>query len=261
MEDLSFSRIDTETVQLPSLNSNVKKSVQNSPNIDHNEIAKFEALATRWWDPESEFRTLHQINPLRLDFINERAPLEGKKVLDVGCGGGILSESMATRGARVTGIDMGEKPLAVAKLHLKESGLEVDYRQTTAEALAIEEPESFDIITCMEMVEHVPDPASVVNACSRLVRPGGELFFSTINRTPKAWLFAIVGAEYLLNILPKGTHTYEKFIRPSELEKWARESGLVSKEITGMHYNPFTDNYWLAPGVEVNYLLHSTHQG
>ncbi|MDP6672596.1 MAG: bifunctional 2-polyprenyl-6-hydroxyphenol methylase/3-demethylubiquinol 3-O-methyltransferase UbiG [Arenicellales bacterium] len=239
----------------------MKKSVQNSPNIDHNEIAKFEALATRWWDPESEFRTLHQINPLRLEFINERAPLEGKKVLDVGCGGGILSESMATRGARVTGIDMGEKPLAVAKLHLKESGLEVDYRQTTAEALAIEEPESFDIITCMEMVEHVPDPASVINACSRLVRPGGELFFSTINRTPKAWLFAIVGAEYLLNILPKGTHSYEKFIRPSELEKWARESGLVSKEITGMHYNPFTDNYWLAPGVEVNYLLHSTHQG
>ena len=234
------------------------KSYQN---IDHNEIAKFEALATRWWDPESEFRTLHQINPLRLEFINERAPLEGKKVLDVGCGGGILSESMATRGARVTGIDMGEKPLAVAKLHLKESGLEVDYRQTTTEALAIEEPESFDIITCMEMVEHVPDPASVINACSRLVRPGGELFFSTINRTPKAWLFAIVGAEYLLNILPKGTHTYEKFIRPSELEKWARESGLVSKEITGMHYNPFTDHYWLAPGVEVNYLLHSTHQG
>ena len=239
----------------------MKKSVQNSPNIDHNEIAKFEALATRWWDPESEFRTLHQINPLRLDFINERAPLEGKKVLDVGCGGGILSESMATRGARVTGIDMGEKPLAVAKLHLKESGLEVDYRQTTAEALAIEEPESFDIITCMEMVEHVPNPASVINACSRLVRPGGELFFSTINRTPKAWLFAIVGAEYLLNILPKGTHTYEKFIRPSELERWARESGLVTKEITGMHYNPFTDRYWLAPGVEVNYLLHSTHQG
>ena len=234
------------------------KSYQN---IDHNEIAKFEALATRWWDPESEFRTLHQINPLRLEFINERAPLEGKKVLDMGCGGGILSESMATRGARVTGIDMGEKPLAVAKLHLKESGLEVDYRQTTAEALAIEEPESFDIITCMEMVEHVPNPASVINACSRLVRPGGELFFSTINRTPKAWLFAIIGAEYLLNILPKGTHSYEKFIRPSELEKWARESGLVSKEITGMHYNPFTDHYWLAPGVEVNYLLHSTHQG
>ena len=234
------------------------KSYQN---IDHNEIAKFEALATRWWDPESEFRTLHQINPLRLEFINERAPLEGKKVLDMGCGGGILSESMATRGARVTGIDMGEKPLSVAKLHLKESGLEVDYRQTTTEALAIEEPESFDIITCMEMVEHVPDPASVINACSRLVRPGGELFFSTINRTPKAWLFAIVGAEYLLNILPKGTHSYEKFIRPSELEKWARESGLVSKEITGMHYNPFTDHYWLAPGVEVNYLLHSTHQG
>ncbi len=239
----------------------MKKSVQNSPNIDHNEIAKFEALATRWWDPESEFRTLHQINPLRLEFINERAPLEGKKVLDMGCGGGILSESMATRGARVTGIDMGEKPLAVAKLHLKESGLEVDYRQTTAEALAIEEPKSFDIITCMEMVEHVPNPASVINACSRLVRPGGELFFSTINRTPKAWLFAIIGAEYLLNILPKGTHSYEKFIRPSELERWARESGLVTKEITGMHYNPFTDRYWLAPGVEVNYLLHSTHQG
>ncbi len=235
--------------------------MNNTKNIDHNEIAKFEALATRWWDPESEFRTLHQINPLRLEFINERAPLEGKKVLDMGCGGGILSESMATRGARVTGIDMGEKPLSVAKLHLKESGLEVDYRQTTTEALAIEEPESFDIITCMEMVEHVPDPASVINACSRLVRPGGELFFSTINRTPKAWLFAIVGAEYLLNILPKGTHSYEKFIRPSELEKWARESGLVSKEITGMHYNPFTDHYWLAPGVEVNYLLHSTHQG
>lgn len=230
-------------------------------NIDPNEIARFEALATRWWDPESEFRTLHQINPLRLEFINQRAPLENKKVLDVGCGGGILAESMAREGARVTGIDMGEKPLSVARLHLKESGLDIDYQLTTAEALAEEESESFDIITCMEMVEHVPDPASVINACSQLVKPGGDLFFSTLNRTPKAWLFAIVGAEYLLNLLPRGTHTYEKFVRPSELESWARASGLNMREITGMHYNPITDHYWLAPGVEVNYLVHATHQG
>jgi 2-polyprenyl-6-hydroxyphenyl methylase/3-demethylubiquinone-9 3-methyltransferase len=230
-------------------------STDASPgNFDDAEIAKFEQLASRWWDPESEFKPLHDINPLRLDFIDQRAALKGKTVVDVGCGGGILAESMAARGAKVTGIDMGEAPLAVARLHLKESGQEVDYRRMTAEDLANEQPGQFDVVTCMEMLEHVPDPASTIAACARLVKPGGKVFFSTINRNPKSWLFAIVGAEYVLRLLPRGTHEYTRFIRPSELERWARDAGLELRELTGMHYNPLLQRYRLAPGVDVNYL-------
>lgn len=223
-------------------------------NVDPGEIAKFESLASRWWDPTSEFKPLHDINPLRLSYIRERVTLSDSRILDVGCGGGLLTEALAGEAARVTGIDMGEAPLSVAKLHLLESGLDVDYRQTTAEALAIEEPETFDAVTCLEMLEHVPDPASVVNACAQLVRPGGRVFFSTINRNPKSWLFAVVGAEYILRLLPKGTHDYRKFIRPSELENWARQSGLQIENITGMTYNPLTATYRLEADVDVNYL-------
>jgi 2-polyprenyl-6-hydroxyphenyl methylase/3-demethylubiquinone-9 3-methyltransferase len=226
-------------------------------NVDREEIAKFERLAERWWDPHSDFRPLHQINPLRLKWIDERAPLNGKTVLDVGCGGGILTESMAALGARVTGIDMGTAPLAVAKLHLKESGHQIEYLQTTAEALVQERRGAFDVVTCLEMLEHVPDPAAVVRACAELVRPGGTVFFSTINRNPKSFLFAIVGAEYVLNLLPRGTHEYRKFIKPSELDDWAREAGLMMREFTGMHYNPIARRYWLAPGVDVNYLAYT----
>lgn len=225
-------------------------------NVDHQEIAKFEELAHRWWDPESEFKPLHQINPLRLDYIDRRARLMGKQVLDVGCGGGILSESMAQRGARVTGIDMGEAPLAVARLHQLESGVEVDYQRTTAEALAEAKPGSFDVVTCLEMLEHVPDPASVIQACARLVKPSGQVFFSTINRNPKSYVFAIIGAEYVLKLLPKGTHDFSKFIKPSELENWSRAAGLQSLELTGMSYNPFSRTYSLGPDVTVNYLMH-----
>ena len=229
-------------------------------NVDPQEIAKFEELAHRWWDPDSEFKPLHQINPLRLDYIDRRAGLAGKEVLDVGCGGGILAESMAQRGAHVTGIDMGEAPLAVARLHQHESGIEVDYRQITAEALAEEKPSAYDVVTCLEMLEHVPEPASVIQACQRLVRPGGQVFFSTINRNPKAFLFAIVGAEYVLQLLPRGTHDYSKFIKPSELEQWARQSGLQVLELTGMSYNPLTRTYSLGPDVSVNYLVHCTRR-
>jgi 2-polyprenyl-6-hydroxyphenyl methylase/3-demethylubiquinone-9 3-methyltransferase len=229
-----------------------------SENVDPAEIAKFEALAARWWDPQSEFRPLHDINPLRLDYIDRRVGgLAGKSVVDIGCGGGILAEAMAARGARVTGIDMGEAPLAVARLHLKESGLGVDYRRITAEALAGEVPGNYDVVTCMEMLEHVPDPASTIAACADLVKPDGHVFFATINRTPKSWLFAIVGAEYVLNLLPRGTHNYENFIRPSELEAWARRGGLAIDDLTGMHYNPVTRHYWLAPGLDVNFIAHS----
>lgn len=226
-------------------------------NVDREEIAKFEKLADRWWDPNSEFRPLHQINPLRLQWIDERARLKGKTVLDVGCGGGILTESMAALGANVTGIDMGKAPLAVAKLHLRESGRHIDYLHTTAEAFAEKKPNTFDVVTCLEMLEHVPDPAAVIQACRQLVKPGGLVFFATINRTPKSFLFAIVGAEYVLNLLPRGTHEYRKFIRPSELEQWAREAGLLMRELTGMHYNPLARRYWLAPGVDVNYLAYT----
>ena len=226
-------------------------------NVDHNEISKFEELAHRWWDPNSEFKPLHDINPLRLDYIDTRANISGKRVLDVGCGGGILAESMAKREAEVTGIDMGEAPLSVARLHKLESGVEVDYRRITAEELAAAEPGSFDVVTCMEMLEHVPDPGSVIDACARLVKPGGHVFFSTINRNPKAFLFAIVGAEYILNMLPKGTHEFAKFIRPSELAHWARVAELDVQDITGMTYNPFTNSYRLGQDVDVNYMMHT----
>lgn len=229
---------------------------QTTRNVDFSEVAKFEALATRWWDRESEFKPLHDINPLRLNFIDERANLAEKKVLDVGCGGGILSESMALRGADVSGIDMGEAPLSVAKLHQLESGLEINYRRMTAEELAEQEPEQYDIVTCLEMLEHVPEPGNVIEACARLVKPGGQVFFSTINRNPKAYLFAIVGAEYVLNMLPKGTHDFSKFIRPSELGSWCRAAGLELGDITGMTYNPLSKQYKLDKNdVQVNYLL------
>ncbi len=231
---------------------------QTAQNVDPDEIAKFAQLAARWWDPHSEFRPLHEINPLRLNYINDRVGLKDKTVLDVGCGGGILAESMAAHGAAVTGIDLGEAPLAVAKLHLKESGLKVDYRHVSAEDLARERPGSFDVVTCMEMLEHVPDPSSTIAACAQLVKPGGQVFFSTINRNPKSWLFAIVGAEYVLNLLPKGTHEYMKFIKPSELEGWARHAGLTLHELIGMHYNPLTREYRLGRGVDVNYIAYCT---
>lgn len=225
-------------------------------NVDHAEINKFEELASRWWDPHSEFKPLHEINPLRLDYIDARVGLNGKNLLDVGCGGGILAESMATRGATVTGIDLGEAPLEVARLHLLETGQQVDYRRVSAEALAAEMPAQFDAVTCMEMLEHVPDPASVVAACATLVKPGGQVFFSTINRNPKAYLFAIIGAEYVLRLLPKGTHEYAKFIRPSELSHWTRAAGLTTRDITGLTYNPLTGIYRLdARDVDVNYMV------
>ena len=229
----------------------------STQNVDPAELAKFEKLASRWWDPESEFKPLHAINPLRLKFINDRAGLKDKRVLDIGCGGGILTEAMAALGADVTGIDLGEAPLAVAKLHLKESGRKVDYRRVSAEDLAHAQPGAYDVVTCLEMLEHVPDPASSVAACANLVKPGGQVFFSTINRNPKSFLFAIVGAEYLLKLLPRGTHEYLKFIRPSELERMCRAAGLNVRELTGMHYHPLTRHYSLGPGVDVNYLLYA----
>ena len=228
-----------------------------SPNVDPAELAKFEKLASRWWDPESEFKPLHDINPLRLKFINDRVGLKGKRVLDVGCGGGLLAEAMAALGADVTGIDLGEAPLAVARLHLKESGFKVAYQHISAEEFARERAGEFDAITCLEMLEHVPNPASTVAACAQLVKPGGDVFFSTLNRTPKSFLFAIVGAEYVLKLLPRGTHEYLKFIRPSELERMCRQAGLGVRELTGMHYNPLTRRYSLGPGVDVNYLVHA----
>ncbi|MDX2423239.1 MAG: bifunctional 2-polyprenyl-6-hydroxyphenol methylase/3-demethylubiquinol 3-O-methyltransferase UbiG [Amphritea sp.] len=231
-------------------------------NIDPQEIAKFEELASRWWDRDSEFKPLHDINPLRVDFIDRIASLSGKKVLDVGCGGGILSEAMAHRGAEVTGIDMGEAPLKVAKLHGLESGVSVTYRQVTVEELATEQPESYDIVTCMEMMEHVPDPSSIVDACSRLVKPGGHVIFSTLNRNPKSYMMAIVGAEYLLKLVPKGTHDFNKFIRPSELASWIRQSGLNSEKITGLTYNPLSKSYKLNDrDVDVNYMVATRKPG
>ena len=232
-------------------------TVEQKVNVDHAEVSKFEELAARWWDADSEFKPLHQINPLRLDYVERRAGgLAERQVLDVGCGGGILSESMAARGARVTGIDMGEAPLEVARLHLLESGQQVDYRRIPVEELAAEMPAQFDVVTCMEMLEHVPDPASVIAACATLVKPGGQVFFSTINRNPKSYLFAIVGAEYVLRMLPRGTHDFAKFIRPSELTRWSREAGLDTSDITGMTYNPLTGIYKLDPrDVDVNYMV------
>jgi 2-polyprenyl-6-hydroxyphenyl methylase/3-demethylubiquinone-9 3-methyltransferase len=228
----------------------------NNMNVDQAEISKFDALASRWWDPSGDFRPLHEINPLRLDYIRQRADLRGSKALDIGCGGGILAEALAAQGSTVTGIDMAPAPLAVARLHQAESGTSVDYQQATAEEFASRHAAQFDVVTCLEMLEHVPSPSGVVAACARLVRPGGQIFFSTINRNPKSFLFAIVGAEYLLRLLPTGTHQYEKFIRPSELEAWARSAGLVHRGSTGMHYNPLSRIYSLGQNVDVNYLMH-----
>ena len=226
-----------------------------SANVDPQEVAKFSDLAHRWWDPNSEFKPLHDINPLRLGWIDRCAGLAGKKVVDVGCGGGLLTEGMASCGASVTGIDMSEKALGVAKLHMLESGRQIDYRHIAAEALAAEAPAGFDVVTCLEMLEHVPDPASTIAACARLVKPGGQVFFSTINRNPKAYLFAVIGAEYILNMLPKGTHDYAKFLRPAELARFARQAGLEVAEIVGMSYNPLTQTYRLGSDTSVNYLL------
>lgn len=225
-------------------------------NVDPAELAKFSELAHRWWDPESEFRPLHQINPLRLGWIASQAPLSGQQVLDVGCGGGILAEAMARQGAEVLGIDLASKSLKVAQLHALESGLaNVAYREVAVEALALERPASFDVVTCMEMLEHVPDPASVVKACADLVKPGGWVFFSTLNRNPKSFLFAIVGAEYVLNLLPRGTHEFAKFIKPSELAGFCRQAGLDLQGTRGMEYNPLTKRYWLSGDTSVNYLI------
>ena len=224
-------------------------------NVDPVELQKFSELAHRWWDPQSEFKPLHDINPLRLDYIDQMAGLKGKCVLDVGCGGGILSEAMAAAGATVTGIDLGDKPLKVAQLHLLESGLTVEYRNITVEDLADEQPGQYDVVTCMEMLEHVPDPASVVNACARLVRLGGKCFFSTINRNPKSYLFAILGAEYVLNLLPRGTHDYARFITPAELARYCRRAELNTGHLIGMAYNPFTRIYSLVADTSVNYIL------
>lgn len=226
-------------------------------NFDKHELAKFEALAYRWWDTENEFKPLHDINPLRLNFIDEHAGLKSKKILDIGCGGGILAESMAKQGAEVMGIDLGGASLTVAKLHAKEQNLDVDYQAISAEALADQQPASFDIVTCMEMLEHVPDPAAIVKACSKLVRPDGHVFFSTINRNPKSFLFAILGAEYILNLLPKGAHEFEKLIRPSELDHWIRRSSMHTNEIVGINYNPLNKSYKLSADISVNYLIHA----
>ena len=227
-------------------------------NVDRGEIAKFEAVASQWWDTEGEFKPLHRINPLRLGYITERAGgLFGKTVLDVGCGGGILSESMARQGANVTGLDMGAEPLQVARLHALESGVAVDYVQETVEEHAAQHPQKYDVVTCMEMLEHVPDPASVVNACAQLVKPGGHVFFSTLNRNGKSWLLAVVGAEYILRMVPKGTHDIKKFIKPAELLNWVDHTPLQERHMTGLHFNPLTNRFSLGPGVDVNYMLHT----
>ncbi|MGB7503462.1 MAG: bifunctional 2-polyprenyl-6-hydroxyphenol methylase/3-demethylubiquinol 3-O-methyltransferase UbiG [Azonexus sp.] len=227
-------------------------------NADPAELDKFGELAHRWWDPNSEFKPLHDINPLRLDWIDAAIGLHGKHILDVGCGGGLLSEGMAVRGAEVTGIDLSEKPLGVARLHLLESGQKVDYRKISAEQMAEEKPGAFDAVTCLEMLEHVPDPASIVASCARLVKPGGQVFFSTLNRNPKAYLFAVIGAEYLLQMLPRGTHDFARFIKPSELTRWCKQSGLEPDELIGMTYNPLTRHYALGRDTDVNYLIRAT---
>ncbi len=233
---------------------------KSQPNVDPVEIAKFEEFASRWWDKNSEFKPLHDINPLRVSYIDRIASLEGKTVIDVGCGGGILSESMVQRGATVTGIDLGAAPLKIAKLHGLESGFKVDYQKIAVEEMAERQPASFDVVTCMEMLEHVPDPSSIVKACATLVKPGGQVFFSTINRNPKSYLFAIIGAEHLLNLVPKGTHEFKKFIKPSELGTWIRNTELTIDDMVGMTYNLVSKEYRLNPNdLDVNYLI-STHR-
>ncbi len=225
-------------------------------NIDAAEVAKFEAMAPIWWDKTGVQKALHDINVLRVDYINKHAPLSGTTVLDVGCGGGILSEAMAALGAEVTGIDAGKAPLAVARLHLKGSGLRIDYRQATAEEYAAGHADSFDLVTCLELLEHVPQPSSVVAACKAMVKPGGDVIFATLNRNPKSFLFAIIGAEYILKLVRKGTHTYRKFVKPAELEDWGKASGLRLRDLTGLHYNPFTGKYSMGGNTHVNYMMH-----
>ena len=249
--DLLHGRIPDQRTQDPAV------SVGNERNVDAKEIARFAKMARKWWDKESEFKPLHDINPLRLSYITERVRLSAMRVLDVGCGGGILSESMAEQGAQVTAIDMGEAPLAVARLHQHESALNIDYQQASIEEIADSDVELFDVITCLEMLEHVPDPGSVIHACKKLLKPGGHLFLSTINRNPKSYLLAVIGAEYLLNLLPRGTHDYARFLKPSEIAAWLRQHNLDLKDITGMTYNPLTRIYRLSTDVDVNYLVHA----
>ena len=234
-----------------------KTKATQTLNADELELQKFGDLAHKWWDKSSEFKPLHELNPLRLGYIDGLVGLQGKRVLDVGCGGGILSESMYFKGADVVGIDLGEKALNVAKLHQLESGAKVAYQYISVEQLAAEQPDSFDVVTCMEMLEHVPDPSAIVAACAKLVKPGGSVFFSTLNRNPKAYLFAVIGAEYVLNLLPKGTHDYAKFIKPSELSNWVRQAHLNVSEMCGMSYNPITQHYSLGNDVSVNYMMHT----
>ena len=230
----------------------------NIKNLDHDEVKKFDELAAKWWDPEGEFKPLHQINPLRVGFINERANLEGIKVLDVGCGGGILAEALSKLGAQVTGIDASEQTIGVAQNHSNAVGSDVSYYQTTIEEFIANKPqEKFDVITCLEMLEHVPSPGEIIKTCSTILKDDGDIFFSTINRNPRSYLFAIVGAEYILNLLPKGTHDYQKFIKPSELAKWIRDARLSQIETIGLSYNPITDNYWLGKDIQVNYMVHA----
>lgn len=241
--------------------SSTSQPAARHDNVDAQEIAKFDAVASRWWDLEGEFKPLHRINPLRLDYILERAGgVFGKTVLDVGCGGGILTESLCREGARVTGLDMGSEPLSVARLHALESGVAIDYIQQTVEEHAIANPQRYDVVTCMEMLEHVPDPASIVRACAHLVKPGGDVFFSTLNRNPKAWLMAIVGAEYLLRLVPRGTHDIKKFIKPAELIGWTQGTPLRERHIIGLHFNPLRDRFYLGGNVDVNYMLHTRHE-
>ena len=230
----------------------------NIKNLDHDEVNKFDELAAKWWDKDGEFRPLHQINPLRVNFIEERSSVEGKKVLDVGCGGGILAEALSALGANVTGIDASENTIGVAKSHSRSIGSDVIYIQNTIEEFISSHPnEKFDVITCLEMLEHVPSPNEIIKSCSNLLKDDGNIFFSTINRNPRSYLFAVIGAEYILNLLPKGTHDYEKFIKPSELAKWIREADLNSKETIGLSYNPITGNYWLGKDIQVNYMVHA----